>query len=214
MLGAHMMSAEQIASAFGLTERPVKRLIRDYFVQFDRSFIRKGQGPKIGDQDLPTDQIPQEYSEIAGMLKLVHGDATKNKLDTEIFTPDSLLKIPERTGHLGIPQKKNEDGSIAMWAFVLHLRNATDTFNKQHFIDFCNGTPDPKAATETVANMLKGFYPAAHFVFGLLKSKNTVMNTLTLVCRDDKIFIQDSRFNISPNKCLIVKLEKKDNETQ
>lgn len=249
-LNPQNLSPEQISAAFGMCERPVKRLLRDYFVQFDSSCIRKGKGPKIyvgepikdeptedlmnqSDKDpkdrinpleikrdtrptvdLPREKIPIEYTDIAGMLKMIHGDAKKNQIDTDMFMPDSLLKIPSGTGHLTVPQKKNDDGTMTMWSLDLHLRNPDAKFDKESIRQFCLDTENVSAAQKGISELIVGFLPSSYFIFNLLRSKNSVMDTLYLATDDHRIFIKDTRFDIVPNKILMVKLAPKASESK
>jgi len=203
---------DQIAAAFDMCERPVKRLLRDYFVQFDREFIRKGKGPVVMEDGKPrpllVSEIPKEYSDQAGLLKMIHGDSSKNLVDTEMFTPDSLLKIPSGTGHLTIPQKKNEDGTTALWSIDIHLRKPTAKFDYDMLNAFAKEAPDPEAAAKMARELISAFVPSSIFIFNLLKSKNQVMETLRLNCSNDAIYIEDARCDIVPNRVLIVRIAK------
>jgi len=205
---------EAIASAFGVTERPIKRLIRDYFVQFDAEYIKKGKGPVLKNgSKLKVSEVPKEYADMAGMLKLIHSDSSKNMFDTNNMKPDSLMKIPPSMGHLTIPQCKNADGTISMWALDLHLRNKDAVFDRSVLTEFCaKAEPDAATAETLVLKILGGFFPSCVFVFDLIKSKNPVMATLTLAYNQTShsIIIEDSRFPIAPNKRLVVKMAKKD----
>lgn len=204
---------QAIASAFGVCERPLKRLIRDYFVQFDAEYIKNGKGPVLKNGS-KLSEIPKEYADIGGMLKLIHSDESKNAFDTKNMTPDSLMKIPASMGHLTIPQRKNEDGTISMWALDLHLRGKNSVFDKKVLEEFCSkAEPDAATAETIVVKILGGFFPSCVFVFDLIKSKNPVMKTLTLAYNQNShsIVIEDSRFPVAPNKRLVVKMAKKEN---
>lgn len=208
------MNEQQIMATFGLCERPLKRLIRDYFVQFDSLAIKKGFGPKtkLGDP-IPKNLIPQDYLDLAGMMRMVHGDGTKNTIDTSKFTPDSLLKIPAENAHLSIPQKTNADGSISIWGIDLHLRNGDAVFDKEAVQKFCaEAEPDPNTAAQKIMPIIGGFFPSTNFIFELLKSKNKEMKTLKLAINPhtNVMYIEDTQFpNILPNKVLVVKFKKK-----
>lgn len=206
------MTEQQIAATFGLCERPLKRLIRDYFVQFDPDAVKKGFGPKtkLGE---PITNIPKEYADLGGMMRLVHGDGSQNKIDTSKFAPSSLLKIPAENAHLSIPQKTNPDGTVTIWSLDLHLRGPDAVFDKEAVKTFCNGAePDPDTAAQKIMPMIGGFYPSATFIFDLLKSKNSEMATLKLAMNPhtNVLCIEDSRFpSIAPNRVIVVKFVKK-----
>lgn len=208
------MNEQQIMATFGLCERPLKRLIRDYFVQFDSAAIKKGLGPrtKLGEL-IPKSAIPQDYSDLAGMMRMVHGDGTKNTINTSKFTPDSLLKIPPDNAHLSIPQKTNPDGTVSIWGVDLHLRSPDSVFNKEAVQTFCaEAEPDPDTAAQKILPIIGGFFPSTNFVFELLKSKNKEMKTLKLAINPltNVMYIEDTQFpNIAPNKVLVVKFSKK-----
>lgn len=209
------LSPEQISSTFGLCERPVKKLIRDYFVQFDPAFIKKGKGPVMKNGvRLAIHEVPKEYIDTAGMLKMVHTDPKKNLIDSSRLTPDSLLKIPENMAHLSLAQKKNADGSISVWGLDLHLRDASAKFDKESLAEFCkDAEPDPATGETYALRLMGGFLPAATFIFNLLKTKNKVLETLDLAYHPGKytLMITDTRFpNLAPNKCLVIKLTKKE----
>ena len=210
------LSKEQISAAFVMVERPIKRLLRDYFVQFDREFIRKGKGAMVMDdgqaRPLRVDEIPKDYTDMAGMMRMIHGDDSKNLMDTSLFTPDSLLKIPPGTGHLTLPQKLNEDGTTSMWSLDLHLRKPSAKFDYKMMQTFAKDAPDPEAAAKTIRELVIAFVPSCVFIFNLLKSKNEVMQTLRLSCSEDAIYIEDARCQIVPNRVLIVTLAYKKDE--
>lgn len=210
------LDSSQISAAFTMVERPVKRLLRDYFVQFDRESVRNGNGPRVIEDEveraLRMDELPQDYIDMGGMLKLIHGDESKNEIDTSLFKPDSLLKIPASVGHLTVPQKRNDDGTTTLWGMDLHLRKPSAKFDYEMLKTFAKDAPDPDAAAKTVRELIIGFVPSSIFIFNLLKSKNEVMQTLRLNCTGDAIYIEDARCVIVPNRVLIVRLAKKGDE--
>jgi len=211
-LNPNNLSPQQISAAFGMSERPVKRLLRDYFVQFDRAFVRKGKGPIVIEngvqRPLLISEIPDDYADMGGMLKMIHGDSSKNEIDTTAFAPDSLLKIPDVTGHLTLPQKLNDDGTTSLWNLDIHLRKPTAKFDYDTLKSFAAGADNPEMAETEVRSLITGFVPSCIFIFNLLKSKNDVMNTLRLNCTKDAIYIQDARCDIVPNKVLLIRLSK------
>jgi len=208
------LDSSQISAAFGMSERPVKRLLRDYFVQFDRAFIRKGKGPIVNEDGKPrpllVSEIPDDYADMGGMLKMIHGDSSKNEIDTSAFAPDSLLKIPDATGHLTLPQKLNDDGTTSLWNLDIHLRKPTAKFDYEMLKTFASGADNPEMAEKEVRSLIAGFVPSCIFIFNLLKSKNDVMKTLRLNCTQDAIYIEDARCDIVPNKVLLIRLSKGD----
>jgi hypothetical protein len=144
---------------------------------------------------------------------MVHGDGSKNTIDTSKFAPDSLLKIPSDNAHLSIPQKTNSDGTVTVWGVDLHLRNSNIVFDKEAVKTFCaSAEPDPDTAAQKILPIIGGFFPSTTFIFNLLKSKNSEMKTLQLAMnpQTNVMYIEDSLFpGIAPNRVLVVKFVKK-----
>jgi len=211
----NQLNPNQIKAAFGLCDRPVKRLIRDYFVQFDKKFVKKGKGPVLKNgEKLPSTEIPKEYSDQGGIMKLVHGDSSKNEFDTGMLSFDSILKIPDGCGHLTVP-KKLEDGGIEIWTLGLHLRGSDATFDTEHLKEFSKTSDDPEKMESLILQLAAGFYPSATIVFNYLKMKHVEMKTLNLGynASSGAIVITDDRFpNLQPNARLIVQLRPREED--
>lgn len=210
MLGQRL-NPEQIKASFGLCERAVKRLIRDYFVQFDEKFIARGKGPVLKNgKPLDPALIPQEYKDQAAIMKLVHGNSERNQFDTTMLKFDSLLKIPDTAGHLTVPLFKVGADEPEIWTLGLHLGAANAAFDKTILEEFAKLSVNPEQMQTLVLQLMGGFYPSASVVFDFLKKQHTNMQTLSLGYNQSvgAIVLIDNRFpGLVPNKRLIVKLQ-------
>jgi hypothetical protein len=100
-----VLNEEQMSWACEKAENPLKRLLRIYFVQFDKDTIHDW----LRNNKVTLDQIPQTYQDQA-----THIRATKKPSDT-----DDLLFYPAKPGHIKYKHR------AAGWLIYLDLVAST-----------------------------------------------------------------------------------------
>ncbi len=188
----NQLTPEQIKAAFAICLRPVKLLIKEFFVQFSNGTAKLKNGNIV-----PNDKIPEGY--------LDQGKLMEMDIDTSMFDFNSLLRIPDSAGYLEVGKKENN-----MWKLTLELGGYKRTFDKKTLDEFKEGAePTPEDAHRRVMELMMGFYPSARVVFDYLKTQNPIMKTLTLTYNPGActIIISDSQFpGLRAGKVLYVKL--------
>lgn len=197
------LSPEQIKAAFAICSRPVKLLLKEYFVQFSKGTAKLKNGNKVS-----SDDIPKEYVDQGKIMEMVTGNSKNDLMDTSMFDFNSLLRIPDGAGYLDVPKTEKEN-----WQLTLELGGYKRKFDQQSLEKFKDGAkPDAEAAHRRTMELMMGFYPSARVVFDYLRIQNEVMKTLALTYNPGRstIVISDSKFpNLKAIKVLYVKLQKK-----
>ena len=178
----NQLTPDQIQAAFGLCERPVKLLIRDYLLQFKEKSLTLVNG-----ETLKRRNYPKGYNDQAVVLDM--------DLETKGMTLESLHKIPDGQGHLTVPRfmkgEGEEPGPVEVWDVGLHIENGIRGINMSAIDKFCEGTTDPDEQKTVMGGCMGGFFGAATVVFDFLKLKNPEMASLRLGMK-------------LPQKCIVI----------
>lgn len=195
MLG-NQLTPEQIKAAFAICARPVKLLIKEFFVQFSQGTAKLKNGNIVSN-----DLISKAYIDQGKIMDI--------GIDTSMFDFNSLLRIPDSAGYLEVAKRENE-----IWKLSLEMGGHKHMFDKKILDEFKEGAePTPEDAHRRVMELMMGFYPSARVVFDYLKTQNTIMKTLTLTYNPGSctIIISDSQFpQLRAGKVLYVKLQCKE----
>jgi hypothetical protein len=191
------LSPDQIKASFAICARPIKLLIREYFVQFSKGTAKFKNGEKVS-----KDKIPKEYVDQGKIMEMVTGE-------NKAFDFNSLLNIPNAAGHLSVWKKEDDE-----WTLDLTLGGHKRKFDMKKFEEFKEGgMPTPEDAHRRAMELMMGFYPSARVVFDYLRKKNSdIMQTIALTYNPgtSTIVISDNRFpNLRAGKVLYVKLQAK-----
>ena len=195
MLGQQQLSNDQIKAAFAICARPVKLLLKEYFIQFSKGTAKLKNGNKISKEEIPKAYIDQ--GKIMEMTDI---------MDTSMFDFNSLLSIPTGAGHLSVWKKEEDE-----WYIDLRLGGYKRKFDKKTLDEFKDGAkPTPEDAHRRVMELMMGFYPSARVVFDYLRKKNIdIMKTLALTYNagSSTIIVSDTLIQgLRANKVLYVKL--------
>ena len=203
------LTPDQISAAFGLCERPIKLLVRDYLLQFQEKTLTLSNG-----EVLKRRNYPKGYHDQAVVLNM--------DLVTKGMTFESLHKIPDGQGHLTIPRfmkgvDEDTPGPVEVWNVGLHIEKGMRGINMSAIDEFCKDTTDPDEQKTVMGGCMGGFFGAANVVFDFLKIKNPEMATLRLGMKlpHKCIVIEDTQLpNLGVVSCLVPTLVSPDGNSK